>query len=233
MCPRPYQLGRRQAATEQTRARILAAARELLTADDSLSGFSIDAVARRADVARMTVYYQFGSRVGLLEAIFDDLAAHGGMEDMPSVFQRPDPLDALAVYIAAFGRFYDSDRLILRRLRGLATLDHDLEQALYARGERRRTGLRVIVQHISERYGWPTPETTDEAINILHMLTSFETFDSLAGATRGPQDIAPLVQRLTQAALNQDAASSTPALADRPSGDAPSAACPLDQDKST
>lgn len=233
MCPRPYQLGRRQAATEQTRARILAAARELLTAADGLSGFSIEAVARRADVARMTVYYQFGSRVGLLEAIFDDLAAHGGMEDMPNVFRRPDPLDALAAYIAAFGRFYGSDRLILRRLRGLAMLDPDLEQALHARGERRRTGLGVIVQRISERYGWPAPETIDEAINILHTLTSFETFDSLAGATRGPQDAVPLVQRLAQTALNQEATSSISALADRPSDDASPAACPFDQDTST
>jgi len=69
MSPRPYRLGQRQATTEQTRARILAAARELLMARDGFNGFSIDAVAREADVARMTVYYQFGSKIGLLEAL--------------------------------------------------------------------------------------------------------------------------------------------------------------------
>ena len=77
MSPRPYRLGQRQAATDETRARILAAARELLAASDGLTGFSIEAVARQADVARMTVYYQFGSKPGLLEALFDDLAARG------------------------------------------------------------------------------------------------------------------------------------------------------------
>ena len=51
MSPRPYKLGQRQASTDQTRARILSAARELLMASQGFSGFSIEAVARQADVA--------------------------------------------------------------------------------------------------------------------------------------------------------------------------------------
>src|SRR5437588_67268 len=70
MSPRPYRLGQRQVAADETRSRIVKAAREQLEKEAS---FSLDAVARRADVARMTVYYQFGSRRGLLEALFDDL----------------------------------------------------------------------------------------------------------------------------------------------------------------
>ena len=62
MSPRPYQLGQRQAASEQTRSRVLQAARKLLMESTSFSGFSIEAVARRADVARMTIYHQFGSK---------------------------------------------------------------------------------------------------------------------------------------------------------------------------
>ena len=100
MSPRPYRLGQRQATTEQTRARIIAAARELLMASDGFSGFSIDAVARQADVARMTVYYQFGSKIGLLEALCDSLATQGGMEQLATAFRQPEPLDALAEYIA-------------------------------------------------------------------------------------------------------------------------------------
>ncbi len=61
-------MGRRQATTSETRTRILAAARELLAASGA-AGFSIEAVAQQADVARMTVYYQFGSKPGLLEMI--------------------------------------------------------------------------------------------------------------------------------------------------------------------
>src|SRR5204862_2109761 len=128
MSPRPYQLGQRQATTEQTRIRIINAARELLMARDGYSTFSLDLVARRADVARMTVYHQFGSKLGLLEALCDSLAIYGGMEQLASAFRRPEPREVLDEFITVFGRFWQSDRLILRRLRGLAALDADFEQ---------------------------------------------------------------------------------------------------------
>jgi AcrR family transcriptional regulator len=212
--PRPYRLGQRQAATEQTRARILATARELLMAAPLLpprggrplggrydpGGFSMDAVARQAGVARMTVYHQFGSKRGLLEGIMDDLAARGGMERMPEIFASPDPLHALAEFIAVFGHFWASDRLVIRRLRSLAVLDAEFE-GVRARDEWRRGGVRVIVARLSEQEGRPASEALDEAADILHTLTSFETFDTLAGAARSPEEVVPLVQRLARAVL--------------------------------
>src|SRR5712691_5908967 len=201
MSPRPYKLGQRQASTDQTRARILSAARELLMSSQGFSGFSIEAVARQADVARMTIYHQFGSKIGLLEALFDSLATSGGMEQLASAFRQPDPLDALDDYITVFSRFWDSDRLVTRRIRGLAALDSDFEQVIRARDERRRHGLRVIVGRIAQQYGRPAPEAIDETINILYTLLSFECFDLLAGPTRTTQEVTPIVHRLAHAAL--------------------------------
>ena len=201
MSPRPYRLGQRQAATEQTRARILTAARELLLTSDAFSGFSIDAVARKADVARMTVYHQFGSKIGLLEAMSDSLAAHGGMDQLANAFRRSDPLDALDEYVVVFSRFWQSDRLVTRRLRALSALDPDFENVIKARDERRRTGLRVILLRFVEKYGQPAPEAIDEIINILFTLLSFETFDTLAGPTHSIEEVAPVVQRLSRAVL--------------------------------
>src|SRR5437588_8924980 len=201
MSPRPYKLGQRQPSTDQTRARILSAARELLMASQGFSGFSIEAVVRQADVARMTVYHQFGSKIGLLEALFDSLAASGGMEQLASAFRRPDPLDALDDYIAVFSRFWDSDRLVTRRMRSLAALDPDFEQAVRARDQWRRQGLRVLVGRIAEQHGRPAPETIDEAIDILYTLLSFEFFDTLAGPTRSIKEVAPTVQQLARVAL--------------------------------
>ncbi len=201
MSPRPYRLGQRQATTEQTRARIIAAARELLVASNGFSGFSIDAVARQADVARMTVYYQFGSKIGLLEALSDSLAAHGGMEQLAAAFSRPDPLDALTEYIAVFSRFWNSDRLVTRRLRALAALDPDFEQVVRARDEWRRGGIRVIVGRLVEKYGRPAPAIFDEMVDVLYTLIGFECFDTLAGPTGNLEEIAPVVQRLARSAL--------------------------------
>ncbi len=200
MSPRPYRLGQRQAATEQTRARIVAAARELLIASDGFAGFSIDAVARQADVARMTIYHQFGSKIGLLEALCDSLATSGGMEQLASAFRQTEPLDALDGYIKIFGRFWQSDRLLTRRLRGLAALDPDFEQVIRARDERRRQGLRVIVQRLVR--GQPEPSAFDEVVDVLYTLISYECFDILAGPTRSLEEVVPVMQRLARAALD-------------------------------
>jgi|SRR6266571_5269310 AcrR family transcriptional regulator len=201
MSPRPYRLGQRQASTEQTRARIIAAARELLVASDGFSGFSIEAVARQADVARMTVYHQFGSKTGLLEALSDSLAAHGGMEQLAAAFRQPEPLDALDEYITVFSRFWNSDRLVTRRLRAMTALDPDFEQVIRARDERRRQGLRVIVGRLVEKHGRPAPEALEETVNVLYTLIGFECFDTLAGPARSIEEVAPVVRRLAHAAL--------------------------------
>jgi AcrR family transcriptional regulator len=231
MSPRPYQLGQRQAATEQTRARIIQAARELLIAPDGFAKFSIETVARQADVARMTVYHQFGSRLGLLEALCDSLASSGGMQQLANAFRQPDPLEALTQYILTFGRFWDVDRLVMRRLRALAALDPDFEQLMHTRDEWGRKGLRVIAQRIIEQQqssraeapgeaaATSCPEETDsyseeqqapasseildEMVDVLFTLNSFATFDTLAGSTHSPQEVAPLVVRLARAALDE------------------------------
>src|SRR6516164_1757761 len=159
---RPYCLGQRQTTIEQTRARIVQAARELLAAPGGVSGFTVDAVAGQAGVARMTVYNQFGSKMGLLEALFDDLAARGLVERLRAAFGRPEPCEALASLIAAFGSFWHSDRIVIRRIRGLAAIDADFEQAVRARDERRREGLRTIIGRLAERYHKPPPQAQDE-----------------------------------------------------------------------
>jgi AcrR family transcriptional regulator len=202
MSPRPYRLGQRQATSEQTRTRILAAARQLLAAAGGIGAFTVEAVARQSDVSRMTVYYQFGSKAGLLEALFDQLATTGGLQGgAAAALGQPDPLDALAAYIAAFGRFWAAERLVLRRLRSLAALDPELAQGVRARDARRRKGLELLAGRLADRYGQPPPQALGEAVVVLHMLTSFEAFDALAGPDRSPQDVAGQVHRLAVAAL--------------------------------
>jgi len=191
MSPRPYRLGQRQVAADETRARVLAAARDQLAKEAS---FSIDAVARRADVARMTVYYQFGSKRGLLEALFDLLAARGGLQQLPDAFRQSDPKLALDRLIEIFARFWSSDRVVMRRLRAMAALDPELDQVLRDRVEGLRNGLRVIVSRLPKGKA-PVAETVD----LLFALTSFESFDLLAGPDRTPEEVGPLVKRAAAA----------------------------------
>lgn len=200
MSPRPYRLGQRQAAIEETRARVIAAARELLVSA-APGKFSVDAVAQHADVSRATIYYQFRSKAGLLEALFDSLGASGGMAGLADAFRNGDPLAALGDYVAVFGRFWGSDRVLHRRLRGLAALDPDLGEALQARQEWRRRGAATLITRLTTELGTPPAARQPDAIGLLFAVTSFETFDTLAGPGKTPEAVVPLIQHLARAAL--------------------------------
>ena len=200
MTSRPYRLGRRQAAVDRTRARILRAARALLVSRGSAE-FTIEAVARGARVTRVTVYQRFGSRSKLLEALFDDLARRGGMWDLADAFRQPDPDAALARFVTTFARFWTAHRPIHRRLLALAALDTGLERTLRARQEWRRKGLCVIVGRVRQGAGLSPAATEDETVDALFALTAFETFDLLAGPTRTPADVALIVLRIARAVL--------------------------------
>jgi AcrR family transcriptional regulator len=197
---RSYSLGQRQVAADVKRAKIVTTARRLLASGRGAAAFSMDAVARRAGVARMTVYHQFGSKRDLLEALFDDLAARGLVTSLRPAFAEADPLRALAKLIAAFAAFWTSDRKAIRCIRAMAALDPDFEQALHERDERRRRGIREILG----RFENLPRHSLEEAINLVWTLTSFETFDSLAGPRARPSDVVSLVQGAVLATLGFD-----------------------------
>jgi len=195
---RSYTSIERQRTVEAGRERIVDAARELLE-DDEAEGFSIDAVARRAGVARMTVYNQFESKAGLLEALFDSLALRGPLASMADVFKIPDPLAALDEYVALFGRFWTLSRRTHRRLRAAAMHDEELAAAIASRNERRRKGVAEIIRRLGDDVR--PVVSREEAANVVYVLLSFDTFDAIAGPTRTPADIVPTVRQLVRAVL--------------------------------
>lgn len=195
MSPRPYRAGeRRQAATQATRARIVEAARELL-ADPSATAFSIDAVAERADVARMTVYYQFKSKGKLLEALFDDFGARANMRHLQKAFREPDPSRSLALLVEQFCQLWKTQGALLRRLTAMAALDLEVDRALRERGGWRRDALREIVGRAHPGRATPAAEVVD----VLYVLTSFETYDMLAATRRSHKNIVATLQRAAAA----------------------------------
>jgi len=195
---RSYTGVERQRSVEAGRERILRAARELL-ADEDGETFSIDAVARRAGVARMTIYNQFESKAGLLEALFDTLAAQGPLGQIAGVFKEQDPLVTLDAYVAIFGRFWTLHRSTHRRLRAAAAHDAELAAAMNARNARRRIGITEILRRLGDR-ARPVVARA-EIVDVIHVMLSFETFNELAGEDRTPDDIVPVMRRLVRAVL--------------------------------
>jgi AcrR family transcriptional regulator len=201
MSPRPYRMDRRREITDETRLRIVTAAREILSSPEGSKKFSVEAVARQAGVARMTVYYQFGSRRGLLEGICDSLAIAGGMERMADAFRRPDPLEALDEFIGVLMRFWETDGPVRRGLGALAVLDPETAAVLEGRSGRRRHGLQVLLGRMAKQSGRPRPKELEDAVDLLYMLTSFHTYDSLAGPKRNVERVTAMIRELARRVL--------------------------------
>jgi AcrR family transcriptional regulator len=201
MSPRPYELGRRRDQIDDNRRRVIDAARALLAEATTYTAFTVDAVARRAGVARATVYYQFGSKTGVLEALCDALAEGARLTELSRVFEEPDPRGALKEFIVTFTRFWAADRLVMRRLRALAALDPDVGVVIRARDDRHRQGLAVLTSRLAPGSTAPHADDNGRVVQLLHALTGFEMFDSIAGPEDAPADVASLVTQLVEAAL--------------------------------
>ncbi|MGE0686186.1 MAG: TetR/AcrR family transcriptional regulator, partial [Dehalococcoidia bacterium] len=186
MSPRAYNLGLRVAAAEQTRARIIAAAREILS-DEAFDGLSIDAIARRAGVARMTVYYQFTSRRGLLEALFEDIGDRGLGPYLRDVDAYDDPAEGLAHLCKVLMCFYTRERTVIRRLRSLAVNDAEVEASLRHRDALRAAHVCSLLQRIEDAGRWRAPISVAEAAPAVAALVGFQYFDEVAPEHGDPQ----------------------------------------------
>lgn len=215
MKTRTYTQRSRAEAAQRTRERILAATREILGSEEGVAVFRLEAVARSAGVTRATVYNQFGSKRGLVEALSDDLADRAELgARLGAAFQSPDALTALDKLIAAFAHFWTGDRVIIRRLHGIAALDPEIGRSDADRNRRRRDALTTLLCRLQAERGVPTDADLEPAVALLHMLTSFEAMDQLAGPNRSPTDVAPIIQRLALEALGPrtDAITSIPVM---------------------
>jgi AcrR family transcriptional regulator len=201
MSPRPYRMERRREITDENRRRIINAARELLASRDAGEKFSMEAVARRAGVARMTVYHQFGSLRGLLEGLCDSLAVAGGMNHLADAFRNPDPLAGLDRFVDVFMRFWETDREVRRGLGAMAVLDPDIAAVLEERSGWRRKGLQVLLGRLAKETGRPKPRELDDRVDLLYTLTAFSTYDSLAGPKRSTEQVTRMVQQLARQVL--------------------------------
>jgi AcrR family transcriptional regulator len=164
----------------QTRDRIVRSARELFTA----VGFhtvSIDDVARRADVARATVYHQFGSKLGLLEAVLLDFEHRAGLTSLASLIEDTRPDRLLHVVVAEGCRYWATDPVLARKIIAVAATNAAAGDLL-AGHDAARLGLihRMVNRLASARLlREPSP---GRALNTLWLVTSFDAYDQL---TRG------------------------------------------------
>src|ERR1700730_15719244 len=197
MAKRIYDNSGRTAEAENTRSQLIAAARKILSERSNRTPFSMDAVAKKAGVARATVYLQFESRGSLLESVFDTVANEGGLGALPEAFTEPDPMEALKKFTSIFVRFWIVQREVWPRLsRELA--DDEAVTRLTARSERRRRGIAVIVGRLAQKL---TLHRADDLIDALHGMTSYEFIGQLIATERSEAEVEALMLDLVEAVI--------------------------------
>ena len=195
MAKRRYLSPVRNAAAEENRQRVLAAASAAL-AEGDISQFSLDAVARRAKVTRLTLYNQFGSRRGLLEAVFNERARLGGLGRIVAAMAIPDAREALDRIIAIFCDFWDSDPS-LGKLQAATSLDAEFGRALAERNERRRKLFTVLVERMA---GDLSAARRHDVVDLMFVLTNQPTYASLR-KDRSKRAVCDLIRETCSAAL--------------------------------
>ena len=195
-CKRPYELGKRLEQSDRKRAAILMAARRHLESS-GVADLTMDSLARENGVTRQTIHNLFGTKTGVLEALFDQLALDAGMERMRIVMQQDKAESMLAGFVEVFTCFWAKDRVLIRRIHGIAAIDPEFGAAVEARNRRRQMAAARIVDRFTGKSG----QRRTEKIAALWALTSFEFFDAVTESCGDMKQAADIVLALSKNAV--------------------------------
>lgn len=188
MGTRKYEQRLRAESAEETRQRILNALEGRLR-EAPTEPVSVEGIARRARVARSTVYLVFGSRAGLFDALATELWERSGLARLTEAVAHPDAREHLRGGMRASVEIYAAMRDVAVALFSMSALDPDSVAGSIARKEEARWGgMRHLAERLSEQGLLRLEVSVDEAANVLWVLASFASFDALYTGRGLPAD---------------------------------------------
>jgi AcrR family transcriptional regulator len=152
-------------------------------------------------LTRQTIHNLFGTKSGVIEALFDQIALDAGMEGMRTVMQQPDPQAMLDGLVEVFIGFWRRNRLLIRRIHGIAAIDPEFGSAVEARNRRRRMAAARVVEMAARRQGQADAASLAQKSAALYAITSFEFFDVLADACANVDDACAMVRTMASSAV--------------------------------
>jgi AcrR family transcriptional regulator len=186
---RPYDLGKRLEQMDQSRASILKAARAQLEAK-GYRHLTMSSLAAESGVTRQTIHNLFGTKTAVLEALFDVIALDGGMEKMREAMTQLSGNAMLAQFVHIFCGFWAPNRLLFRRIHGIAAIDPEFGAVIEARNRRRLVAATRIVRKMG------ATQKVGQLAAVLATLTSFEFFDALTENCSGEGQVEAMVLEL-------------------------------------
>jgi AcrR family transcriptional regulator len=175
---RRYNSQKREQGAEQTRLRVLEAARSLLL-EESYPDISVDQIAEKSGVARATIYLQFGSKLGVLQALVEYIDAIGLKDLFGAMDSAANSVEALHKSIPPALAFSHRYARLLRTFRAQAVSDTDFRTVLQERLQQRRQNIGRLVEWLHREgklaEGWSVNDATD----YLSAIGGFPIYDEL------------------------------------------------------
>ena len=187
--------GVRARATAESRAKVLDAARAVLS-DPAADAWGMETVAVAAGVTRMTVYNQFGSRTAVIEAVLNQVVARDRMDQLVDGTSELDPVEALRAALVTTCRFWQAERPLLRRLFAIAYTEPAVAELLARREGWRRDQLGSLLGRVS-----PALPEDGALLDVVVAVTSFPAYDRLGATADAPDVAADVLHRLLGPAL--------------------------------
>jgi AcrR family transcriptional regulator len=170
---RPYTT--RRGRSPESVARVLDAAEHLL-AEGTFHTATMDELAAAAGVSRATVFNRFGSKLGVLEALYDRSVASPEMQAIREALVLEDPVAALEAVIEAVCAIWEALGVLLAQLKAIAVLEPGALVLIEQQQKDQRADLRGLTRRLA-RAGRLGPGLSEaRATAALHMLTSLESF---------------------------------------------------------
>jgi AcrR family transcriptional regulator len=176
---RPYRSPMRQRQAEETRHRILAVARELLTTQGYV-GMTMEAIAEAAEVSPKTIAAVVGSKREILAEIVNPDAFDAPIQDLLGqlrIGQEPEQRVKLVVLITR--RVFESLRTEFELLRTAGVVDPELADLARRIEARRRHNQSYLITDLHERGALRHTLSPEEALDILWSLTSYDVYRML------------------------------------------------------
>jgi AcrR family transcriptional regulator len=174
MAMRPYTAARRRESVE-TVDRVLKAAERLIK-EDAFHAATMDELAVAAGVSRATVFNRFGSKLGVLEALFTRGMEGPEMAAIQEALALDDPVAALDAVVEAGCAIWEACGFVVQQLQAVAVLEPDAAALIDQQRDEQRADLQGLTRRLAKEGRLRPGLSQTRATATLHMLTSLESF---------------------------------------------------------
>ncbi len=181
---RPYHSPARERQAEQTRVRILDAARERFRSA-GYAATTMEAIASAAQVSAKTVEAVFGSKRGVLAALVDPLAAAGPPRDLVDRLRATaEPRQRLRLVAELARRAYEASVPELELMRSAAAVAPEVAAAARQVESRRHANQARLAGWLHEQGALRAGLEPAGATDIIWALTSYDLYRALVAERR-------------------------------------------------